>query len=156
MSCGRFGSADRCGACLCSGATLKTRKRNISVPLDPGSFADAVVTIINDAKTPDAPIEKNLGGHLTHAAPVAARSNSNRGCSANRAGTCCQACDLHHTGAGVKGLESVDLDFSRYGDTLFEVLFAGGRMAGGGNVVEEGKKLDTNVSLEVPVRELVP
>lgn len=31
------------------------------------------------------------------------------------------------------------------GDTLFEVLFAGGRMAGGGNVVEDGKKLDTNV-----------
>ena len=42
-------------------------------------------------------------------------------------------------------LESVELDFSRYGDTLFEVLFAGGRLAGGGNVVEEGKKLDTNV-----------
>ena len=37
------------------------------------------------------------------------------------------------------------MDFSRYGDTLFEVLFAGGRLAGGGNVVEEGKKLDTNV-----------
>ena len=42
-------------------------------------------------------------------------------------------------------LESVELDFSRYGDTLFEVLFAGGRLAGGGNVVEEGKKLDINV-----------
>jgi len=39
----------------------------------------------------------------------------------------------------------VDLDFSRYGETLFEVLFAGGRMAGGGNVIQEGKKLDTNV-----------
>jgi hypothetical protein len=46
--------------CVCSGATLKTRKRNISVPLDPGSFADAVITIINDAKTPDAPLDKNL------------------------------------------------------------------------------------------------
>ncbi len=33
----------------------------------------------------------------------------------------------------------------RAGDTLFEVLFAGGRMAGGGNVVEEGRKLDINV-----------
>lgn len=43
-----------------SGATLKTRKRNISVPLDPGCFADAVITIINDAKTPDAPLDKNL------------------------------------------------------------------------------------------------
>ncbi len=47
--------------------------------------------------------------------------------------------------AGVRVLESVELDFSRYGDTLFEVLFAGGRLAGGGNVVEEGRKLDTNV-----------
>ena len=45
-------------------------------------------------------------------------------------------------------LEGADLDFSRYGDTLFEVLFAGGRLAGGGNVVEEGKKLDTNVRLD--------
>jgi hypothetical protein len=41
----------------------------------------------------------------------------------------------------------VDLDFSRYGETLFEVLFAGGRMAGGGNVISEGKKLDTSVSI---------
>ena len=40
----------------------------------------------------------------------------------------------------------MDLDFSRYGETLFEVLFAGGRMAGGGNVISEGKKLDTSVS----------
>lgn len=91
-----------------AGATLKTRKRNISVPLDPGSFADAIVTILTDAKEEGASTEKNLT-------------------------------------AGVKGLESVDLDFSRYGDTLFEVLFAGGRMAGGGHVVEEGKKIDTNV-----------
>lgn len=41
----------------------------------------------------------------------------------------------------------MDLDFSRYGETLFEVLFAGGRMAGGGNVISEGKKLDTSVSI---------
>ena len=47
--------------------------------------------------------------------------------------------------AGVRVLESVELDFSRYGDTLFEVLFAGGRLAGGGNVVDDGKKLDINV-----------
>lgn len=48
---------------------------------------------------------------------------------------------------GVKVLEGVDLDFSRYGDNLFEILFTGGRMAAGGNVVEEGKKLKTNVRL---------
>jgi len=45
-------------------------------------------------------------------------------------------------------LESVELDFSRYGETLFEVLFAGGRMAAGGNVVseKENKRLDFTVS----------
>lgn len=44
-------------------------------------------------------------------------------------------------------LEGADLDFSRYGENLFEVLFAGGRLAGGGNVVDEGKKLDTHVRI---------
>jgi len=41
----------------------------------------------------------------------------------------------------------VELDFSRYGETLFEVLFAGGRMAAGGNVVseKENKRLDFTV-----------
>lgn len=47
--------------------------------------------------------------------------------------------------AAVKVLENVDLDFSRYGDSFFEILFTGGRMAAGGNVVEEGKKLKINV-----------
>lgn len=28
--------------------------------MDPGSFADAVITIINDGKTPDAPLDKDL------------------------------------------------------------------------------------------------
>lgn len=93
---------------ILAGATLKTRKRNIVAPADPGSFADAVITIIEDASEEGAPIRQNLS-------------------------------------AAVRGLEGVELDFSRYGDTLFEVLFAGGRMAGGGNVVEEGKKLVTNV-----------
>jgi hypothetical protein len=86
---------------------IKTRKRNIAVALDPGSFADAVVTIFEDAKDGND-LEKNLA-------------------------------------AGVKVLEGTQLDFSRYGDTLFEVFFAGGRLAAGGNVVEEGKRLDTNV-----------
>lgn len=90
---------------------IKTRKRNIAVALDPGSFADAVVTIFEDAKDGDD-LEKNLS-------------------------------------AGVKVVEGTQLDFSRYGDTLFEVFFAGGRLAAGGNVVEEGKKLDTNVSTPI-------
>lgn len=101
-----------------AGATLKTRKRNITVPLDPGSFADAVVTIFDDAKEPDATVVQKLQ-------------------------------------AGVRVLESVELDFSRYGDTLFEVLFAGGRLAGGGNVVEEGKKLDINVLVSSDDRESI-
>lgn len=61
-----------------SGATLKTRKRNIVAPADPGSFADAVITIIEDASEEGAPIRQNLS-------------------------------------AAVKGLEGVELDFSRYG-----------------------------------------
>jgi len=49
--------------------------------------------------------------------------------------------------AGVKVLDSADLDFSRYADTLFEVLFAGGRLSTGGNLADEQKeKLATNVS----------
>lgn len=49
--------------------------------------------------------------------------------------------------AGVKVLDSADLDFSRYADTLFEVLFAGGRLATGGNLADEQKeKLATHVS----------
>lgn len=39
-------------------------------------------------------------------------------------------------------LQSSDLDFNRYGDTLFEVLLAGGRMSAGGQTVDDGKKLD--------------
>lgn len=43
----------------CSGAQIKTRKRNIAVPLDPSSFADAVVEIFQDSKEGDD-LEKNL------------------------------------------------------------------------------------------------
>ena len=94
-------------ALWCSGVQIKTRKRNIAVAHDPGSFADAVVQIFEDAKDGDD-LEKNLA-------------------------------------AGVKVVEGTQLDFTRYGDTLFEVFFAGGRLAAGGNVVEEGRKLDINV-----------
>ena len=44
---------------FCRGAQIKTRKRNIAVPLDPGSFADAVVAIFQDVKDGDD-VEKNL------------------------------------------------------------------------------------------------
>ncbi|KAK9825641.1 hypothetical protein WJX81_003224 [Elliptochloris bilobata] len=99
-----------------AGVQIKTRKRNIAVALDPGSFSDAVVTIFEDARVDGDNLEQGLQG-------------------------------------GVKILEGAELDFSRYGDTLFEVLFAGGRMAAGGNVVEEGKKLNTNVLAAEATRE---
>ncbi len=89
------------------GASIKTRKRNIAVPLDPGSFANALVQIFEDSREANASVEKNLE-------------------------------------AAGKVLDSAELDFKRYGDTFFEVLYAGGRMLGGGNLAE-GPKLDTNV-----------
>lgn len=89
------------------GASIKTRKRNIAVPLDPGSFANALVQIFEDSGEANASVEKNLE-------------------------------------AAGKILDSAELDFKRYGDTFFEVLYAGGRMLGGGNLAE-GPKLDTNV-----------
>lgn len=46
-------------------------------------------------------------------------------------------------------LDGAELDFSRYGDCLFEVAFAGARLTTGGNVATEGKKLDFNVSSDV-------
>ncbi|GBF95620.1 hypothetical protein Rsub_08602 [Raphidocelis subcapitata] len=92
-----------------AGVNVKTRKRNIVVPSDPGSFADAIVQIFQDAADEGAPLEKNLE-------------------------------------AGVKVLDSAELDFSRYADTLFEVLFAGGRLATGGNLADDQKeKLSTTV-----------
>lgn len=91
-----------------AGVNVKTRKRNIVVPADPGSFATAIVQIFQDAAD-QVSVEKDLE-------------------------------------AGVKVLDSADLDFSRYADTLFEVLFAGGRLATGGNLADEQKeKLVTNV-----------
>ncbi|KAK9817341.1 hypothetical protein WJX74_003121 [Apatococcus lobatus] len=105
-----------------AGAQIKTRKRNIAVPLDPASFATAVVDIFDDAKEVEGNDQSSLEKNLQ---------------------------------AGVKGLDSAELDFSRYGETLFEVLFAGGRMAAGGNVVEEGRHLATSVMNTSPDRATV-
>ena len=158
---------------------IKTRKRNIAVALDPGSFADAVVTIFEDARDGDD-LEKNLasgvkvcpslnaphacmhelpGEHLCHACMMSYSGRSaDWGAQAMR-GMRLPNWDVnagevhgHHHRAVLmpighvpQVLEATQLDFSRYGDTLFEVFFAGGRLAAGGNVVEEGKKLSTNV-----------
>lgn len=91
-----------------AGVQVKTRKRNIVVPSDPGSFADAVIQVFLDASD----------------------------------GVSLQS-DLD---AAVKALGDSELDFSRYGDTLFEVLFAGGRLTTGGNLAEgAGTVLPTTV-----------
>jgi len=46
----------------------------------------------------------------------------------------------------VKVLETTDLDFNRYGDTLFEVLFTGGRVVAGGEkaATESKSRVDYN------------
>ena len=45
-----------------SGVQIKTRKRNIAVALDPGSFADAVVTIFEDARVDGDNLDQGLQG----------------------------------------------------------------------------------------------
>ncbi len=48
--------------CAYSGVQIKTRKRNIAVALDPGSFADAVVTIFEDARVDGDNLDQGLQG----------------------------------------------------------------------------------------------
>lgn len=91
-----------------AGASSKTRKRNIVIPVDPGSFADAVIQLVQDASTTGS-LENDLE-------------------------------------AATKALDAADLEFQRYGDTLFEVFFAGGRLANGATLAEGGLRLSTNVS----------
>ncbi|KAL4437046.1 hypothetical protein ABPG75_004185 [Micractinium tetrahymenae] len=93
-----------------AGVRIKTRKRNIVVPHDPQSFADALIDIIEDVREE---------GERDNVAKVLETAN--------------------------KTLDSAELDFSRYGDVLFEVAFAGARLTTGGNVATEGKKLDFNI-----------
>lgn len=90
-----------------AGITVKTRKRNIVVPSDPGSFADALVQIIQDASD-----GKSLESDLE---------------------------------ASAKALDSAELEYARYGDTVFEVFFTGGRLATGAALAEGGARLDKNV-----------
>eukprot|EP00955_Chlamydomonas_euryale_P099859 365248-Chlamydomonas_euryale.AAC.4 len=107
--------------CTDSGVTLKTRKRNIVVPVDPASFANAVVAICQD--------------------------------SADAAGATTAQEELT---AACKELENdSNLEFSRYGDTLFEVFFAGGMIAAGGKYVDEkSPKLKTHVRPGLYIRRL--
>jgi len=100
-----------------AGVQVKTRKRNIVVPSDPGSFSDAVVQIIQDA-------------------------GENKGSEA----------DLE---AGAKALDAAELEYARYGDTLFEVFFTGGRLATGATLAEGGARLQQNILASEPKREAV-
>lgn len=102
-----------------AGVNVKTRKRNIVVPEDPKTFANAVIQIIKDASE-GVSIEKDLE-------------------------------------AATKVLESSDaFDFKRYGETLFEIFYAGGRLAGGGTYADEPEnRLDNSIFTSAPTREAV-
>ncbi|CAI7831110.1 unnamed protein product [Closterium sp. NIES-54] len=92
------------------GTRIKTRKRNIAVPLDPTSFADAIVHIYTDHQ-----------GDLELIA---------------------------------KDIDSSELDFSRYGETFFEVVLSGGRMQPGTTKPEEGaERQPWNVLSSPPTKE---
>ncbi|KAK9735818.1 hypothetical protein RND81_04G230400 [Saponaria officinalis] len=93
------------------GTRIKTRKRNISAPLDPAAFSDAVVQIYLD----------NAG-------------------------------DLELV---AKSVESSELDFSRYGDTFFEVVFIGGRTQPGTTKSDEGERHSYSVIDCEPKRESI-
>ncbi|XP_010927633.1 uncharacterized protein [Elaeis guineensis] len=93
------------------GTRIKTRKRNITAPLDPSAFADAVVQIYLD----------NAG-------------------------------DLELV---AKSIESSDLNFSRYGDTFFEVVFTGGRTQPGTIKPDEGERHPFSVLDCEPKREAI-
>mmetsp|Transcript_12741 Transcript_12741/g.22531 ORF Transcript_12741/g.22531 Transcript_12741/m.22531 type:complete len:420 (-) Transcript_12741:347-1606(-) len=100
-----------------AGVTVRQRKRNIVIPVDPASFADAVIQIMQDAAE---------GGSLSD--------------------------DLD---AASKALDSAEIEYARYGDTLFEVLFAGGRMASGASLAEGGSRLATHILAAAGEREAI-
>jgi hypothetical protein len=91
------------------GTRIRTRKRNIAVPLDHGSFADTVTELFNEEGAEGTSKQQQLESF-------------------------------------VKVLETTDLDFNRYGDTLFEVLFTGGRVVAGGDksATESKSRVDYN------------
>jgi len=91
---------------------VKTRKRNIVIPSDPGSFADAVVHIVHDATEDGDKAGGSVDAYLE---------------------------------AGAKALDAAELEYARYGDTLFEVFFTGGRLATGAALAEGGARLPKNV-----------
>lgn len=112
-----------------AGVNVKTRKRNIVVPSDPGSFADAIIQIFHDAgAAAGVPLAGGAGaaedGGDDQQQPVQQQPLS--------------TADVEKLlDAGAKALDGAELDFSRYADTLFEVLFAGGRLGTGGALADD-------------------
>ncbi|PNW82888.1 hypothetical protein CHLRE_06g298350v5 [Chlamydomonas reinhardtii] len=104
-----------------AGVNVKTRKRNIVIPEDPGSFADAIVTLCQDAASDD--------------------------------GSAGLEADLE---AAAKALDGAELEYSRYGDVLFQVFFAGGRLGTGAQLAAEDKmRLATNILAAEATREAI-
>lgn len=97
-----------------AGVQNKTRKRNIVVPVDPQSFADAVTALIIDSS--EEYLQTDAGFD-----------------------------------AATKALDTAELEFAKYADTLFEVLFSGGRILQGG-AEECTKKLPYNIMACPPER----
>lgn len=96
------------------GVNVKTRKRNVAVPLDPAKFASDVLTLFKDATKDKEDVADKLA-------------------------------------AAGKSLDGTDLDFSRYGVTLFEIYFAGARMGVGAKLADDAKEqLDWNVRAAEP------
>eukprot|EP00270_Netrium_digitus_P001656 TRINITY_DN1180_c0_g2_i1.p1 TRINITY_DN1180_c0_g2~~TRINITY_DN1180_c0_g2_i1.p1 ORF type:complete len:413 (-),score=59.86 TRINITY_DN1180_c0_g2_i1:405-1643(-) len=94
------------------GTRIKTRKRNIAVPLDPSSFADAIIAIYQEHQ-----------GDLESVA---------------------------------KDIDASELDFSRYGETFFEVVFCGGRFQPGSTKLEDmGERQPWNVLNCEPTKDAI-
>jgi hypothetical protein len=97
------------------GVNVKTRKRNVAVPLDPAKFASDVLTLFHEACKDQETVPDKLA-------------------------------------AAGKALDTTNLDFSRYGSTLFEIYFAGARMGVGAKLADDTKQqLDWNVCAQTSV-----
>jgi hypothetical protein len=106
---------------------VKTRKRNIVVPSDPGSFADAIIHIFHDAGAAAGIERLKVAADAADGEPAA-----------NAAAAPLTPAEVEKLlEAGAKALDGAELDFSRYSDTLFEVLFAGGRLGTGGALADD-------------------
>lgn len=103
----------------CSGVRIKARKRNITVALDPASFAEAILDIFEDTRQEGLALEQQLD-------------------------------------AANKVIDNSDLDFSTYGETLFEIIFMGGRLSAGVKVLEGEKLPDYLMGQEATHEKLLP